>query len=126
VKRGRQALKRLVDSKETPDLVDEDHLVKYNEKPLDMAQWMAVSLSATSVAMSKSATPGSSGAIETAASFPQNLLNIPRALPKYHLSEQVEFRSAEIDVRALERYDMAWKKELTNEVKARLKLELGS
>jgi hypothetical protein len=115
-----------MDSEETPGFADEDNLVKYNEKPEDMAQWMAVTLSATSVPMSESATPltESSGAIETSASFPQNLLNISRALPKYHLSEQIEFSSREIDVRALDRYKMTWK-ESTSEVSHTLKGENG-
>jgi hypothetical protein len=106
-------------------LADEDHLVKYNEKPGNMAEWMAVTLSATSVALSEPAPRESARDVETSASFPQDLLNIPRAFPKSDQpSPQVVFSANEIDVQALDRYDITWKQELTADVSLVLKAEI--
>lgn len=77
-----------------------------------MAEWMAVTLSAPSVALTNT-----TGAVQPSGSFPQHLLNITRPSPSSDHSElEVSFPANEIDVQALNQYDMVWWEESPEDV----------
>jgi hypothetical protein len=97
-------LKKLVEHAPLVEADDHD-LVKYEQKPEDMAEWMAMTLSTPCVPLDQPTDRD----VELASTFRRPLTEVPRPIPNSdETGSTIKFDADDIDVRALKRYGIQW------------------
>jgi len=103
VKQSRRAMQNLIETEENPQIEDSKHLVKYYETPEDMVQWMAVTLSGTSLSLQQWTE-----ILTTSKRFAQHPLNALWPSPEIGSKLQTALSSTETTIHALDRYNIPW------------------